>query len=95
MNKASLSLLLIGAAVFLTGWGLFFHMVIELNKVLPPNKRIPLSEYRMRIDEIRRLYEDSFPDSALATVWFLLMMVGGAFCAAAVVLELVRTSKSA
>jgi len=68
-------------------------MAIELNRVLPPNKRIPLFDYRMHISEIRRLYEDSFPDSALSTVWFLLMVVAGAFCATAVVVEVVRTSR--
>ncbi len=93
MNKISLGLFLVGVAVSLTGWGLFFRMAIELNKVLPANKRIPLIECRMHLSEIRRLYEDLFPDSALSSVWFLLMVLGGAFFATAVIVEVVRASK--
>ena len=49
MNKISPGLFLVGAAACLTSWGLFFRMAIELNKVLPPSKRIPLFPYRMYI----------------------------------------------
>jgi hypothetical protein len=61
MNNLSLSLFLIGAFLSLTGWGLFFRMAIELNRVLPPNKRIHLIEFRFYISKIRRLHRDSFP----------------------------------
>lgn len=93
MNKIALGLFLVGAAVGAIGWGLFLRMALEFNKVLPPNKRIPLIEYRMHIAEIRRRHEELFPDSALSTAWFALMVVAGAFWASALVLELVRTSR--
>jgi hypothetical protein len=63
MDKVSIYLMVVGTVVSLIGWSLFLRMAIEVNKVLPPGKRIPLIELRNHISRIRRLYEDSFPES--------------------------------
>jgi hypothetical protein len=68
-------------------------MVIELNRVLPPEKRIPVLAFRNHISEIRRLHEDSFPDSALSTAWMILMVGAGLAWAGAVIVAVSRTSK--
>jgi hypothetical protein len=93
MGKASISLLVVGAIVSLTGWLLFFRMAIELNKALPPDKRIPLIEFRNHIFRIRRLHEDSFPESGLSTTWLVLMVAAALAWASAIIAELIRTSK--
>ena len=93
MGKASTSLMVVGATVSLIGWSLFFRMVSELNKVLPPDKKIPVFEFRNHISEIRRLHEDSFPDSALSTAWMILMVTAGLAWTAVVIVELIRTSR--
>jgi hypothetical protein len=56
----------------LVGWLLFVRMAVELNKVVPSEKRIPLLEYRYHISEIRRLHEEFFPRSMLRTTSSLL-----------------------
>jgi hypothetical protein len=75
------------------GWGCFLRMASDLNRVLPPAKRIPLLEYRMHIPEITRLYEDSFPESRLSTAWRALVGAGAIALAGAVIVEVIRTSK--
>jgi hypothetical protein len=75
------------------GWSLFFRMAIELNRVLPPSKRIPLIEFRNHISEIRRLYEDSFPEGVLSMAWMTLLAAGGIALGSAVIVELIRTSR--
>jgi hypothetical protein len=93
MGRPSIFLAVAGATVSLAGWFLFLRMAIDLNKVLAPSKRIPLYDLRNRVSEIRRLHEDSFPESALSTVWLMLMVVAGVLLGTAIVLELARNSK--
>jgi hypothetical protein len=93
MGRSSIFLTVVGAIVSLVGWLLFFRMATDLNKVLPPNRRIPFYAMRNRVSEIRRLHEDSFPESPLSTAWLILMVVAGAILGTAIVLELARTSK--
>ncbi len=93
MGKVSIFLMVVGTVVSLIGWCLFFRMAIDLNKVLPPDKRIPLIEFRNQISRIRRLHEDSYPESGLSTTWLLLMIVAGMVWAAAIITEVIRTSK--
>jgi hypothetical protein len=95
MGTASIYLVVVGTVVSLIGWSLFLRMAIELNKVLPPDKRIPLIEFRNHISRIRRLHEDSFPESGLSTTWLILTVAAGLVWAAAIITELIRISKVA
>jgi hypothetical protein len=54
---------------------LFLRMTIELNKALPPDKRISLLETQLRFFEIKSLHETSFPLSKIRTTWFIMTVV--------------------
>jgi len=69
----------------LVGWFLFLRMASELNKVLPPQRRIPLLEFRMRIWEIKNLHQEAFPKSGLRATSFLLIAVSVALFIAAII----------
>lgn len=75
---------------FLVATAMFIRMAAEVNKKLPPEKRIPLIDYRYHITEIKHLYEGLFPDSALATVWFLLEVASASVIAIGVILEIAK-----
>ena len=87
MGKASTILMVVAAVVHLIRWSLFFRMIIDLNKVLPLEKRIPLIEFRNQISRIRRLHQDSFPESGLSATWLILMVAAGLVWAAAIIAE--------
>jgi hypothetical protein len=72
----------------LVGWFMFLRMTTDLNKVLPPQKRIPLFEFRMRISEIRDLHEGAFPKSTLRVTSFLLIALSAALFGAAIIIGL-------
>ena len=74
-----------GALGMFVGWLLFFRMMVELNRVLPPDKRLSFREFRMRIPRIRELHETSFPLSTLRA-WWLGLMVGSAIAIGAAVI---------
>jgi hypothetical protein len=94
MGEVSVCLFATGAIVQFMGWALFFRMAIKINTVLPIDERIPLIELRLHgVSRIRRLYEDLFPESGLSATWLILMTVGTLLLAAAIIAELVRTSK--
>jgi hypothetical protein len=63
----------VGAVGMTIGWSLFFRMIVELNRTLPPNKKFSFWNYRMHFHEIKRLHEEAFPISALRTSWFALI----------------------
>lgn len=93
MGRTSIILTLVWVVVAGVGWSLFFRMIVDLNKVLPPNKRIPFAFLSSRIPEIRRLHEDTFPKSPLSTAWLILMWVAGIVLGTAIVLEVAKTSR--
>jgi hypothetical protein len=61
-------------------------MTTELNRVLPPQKRIPLFEFRMHLWEIRNLHEQAFPKSRLRTTSFLLIGLSAALFGVAIII---------
>jgi hypothetical protein len=69
---------------------LFFRTVQMVNKELPIDKRIPLIDFRNRRMEIKRLFEDLFPDSSLTTVWFLTVVASATAIAIGIVFEIAR-----
>jgi hypothetical protein len=93
VGRRAACFLIAGGAAQIVGWSCFFRMTSELNKTLPPDKRIPLIQFRNEAHRIRRLYEDTFPRGRLSTAWLLFMVIGTASIAAAVVAEAARTSK--
>jgi hypothetical protein len=54
---------------------LFGQMQAQVNKLLPPEKRISMIESRMRFHEIKSLHEERFPTSQLRTMWYVLMAI--------------------
>jgi hypothetical protein len=90
MNATSEWLMVIAAFGFLAATVLFFRMLSGVNKMLPPEKRIPLLEYRYRTTEIKRLYEDVYPESTVPTVWLLLGILSASLIAVGVVLEIAK-----
>jgi hypothetical protein len=76
----------VGAFGMLVDFSLFIRMVIELNRVLPPQKKFSMNELNMRQHEIKRLHEELFPVSSLRTTWFVLMVASVITMAAAVIL---------
>ena len=60
-------------------------MAAELNRILPPRKRIPLIEFRYHISKIKRLHEDSFPASTLRVASLVLITVSALLPAAGLV----------
>jgi hypothetical protein len=91
MGKASICLFVGGAIFAIAGGILFQRMYVALNKALPPDKQIPWAGNR--ISAIRRLYEDSFPDGNLSTIWMILVTAATSLLASGIVAELIRTSK--
>jgi hypothetical protein len=67
-------------------WSLFFRMAIEVNRVLPKEKRIPLFEFRYHISEIKHLHEQRFPSSKLRVGWMTLAGVSALIVSVAVIL---------
>ena len=61
------------------------RMAVEVNKVLPPEKRIPLIEYRFHVHEIWQLHDDFFPKSRTATLTRWLIAFSAALVAAGLV----------
>jgi hypothetical protein len=82
--------LAIAAVGFLVAQALFIRMAVAVNKKLPTEKRIPLIEFRYHIMEIKRMHEDMFPESSMATVWFLLQVASASAVAIGVFLEIAR-----
>jgi len=76
----------VGAIGMLVVFLLFIRMAIELNRVLPPQKKFSMLELNMRRHEVKRLHEEFFPVSSLRTTWFVLMVASVMTMAAAVVL---------
>jgi hypothetical protein len=68
-------------------WSLFYRMVIKLNQVVPPAKRIRLDELRYPyFSAIKRLHEEWFPTSTSRTVCLVLMVVSTSLVAIAIIL---------
>jgi hypothetical protein len=76
----------IGVAGQLIASLLFVRMAVQVNRVLAPEKRIPLIESRLRFFELKRLHEDLFPASTIRTVWFVLLAVSTSLLAIGVML---------
>lgn len=93
VGRTVVSLFAIGGALLLAWSVLRLRMGAAVNKVLPPDKRVPLIEIRGRMAEIRRLHEDLFPSSRLPALSRMLGIAGAASCTAAIVVELIRTSR--
>jgi len=52
-----------------------WRMTVNLNRVLPPERRMSLS-VREHWTEVPRLYKKSFPSSRIRTMWFLSGFLG-------------------
>ena len=78
----------IGAFGLLIGSSLFIRMTIELNRILPPQKKFSLLELRMHLQQVKRLHEQSFPVSTLRATWFALMVCSVIAMGAAVIIAL-------
>ena len=76
----------VGAIGMLVGFSLFIRMAVELNRVLPPQKRFSIFELNMHRHEVKRLHEEFFPVSALRATWFALMVGSGITMAAAIII---------
>lgn len=76
----------VGAIGMLVGFSLFIRMTIELNRVLPPQKKFSILELNMRRHEVKRLHEEFFPVSSIRTAWFVLMVASAMTMAGAVIL---------
>ena len=72
MGRTSIWLIAIGAALLLASSVLLLRMAAAVNRVSPPEKKVPLIEIRGRVAEIRRLYEDLYPTSRLAGLFRML-----------------------
>jgi hypothetical protein len=75
----------VGAIGMFVGWSLFIRMVVELNRVLPPQKKFFILEFRMRHREIKRLHEKFFPVSSLRATWFAFIVSSVITMAAAII----------
>jgi hypothetical protein len=64
----------VGSIGMLIGFSLFIRMAIELNRVLPPQKKFSILELNMHRHGVQRLHEEFFPVSALRATWFTLMV---------------------
>jgi hypothetical protein len=56
---------------------LFFRMVFEVHRALPPERKFPLSEYRSHYHEIIQLHKDFFPRSGVRIAWQILRVICG------------------
>jgi hypothetical protein len=70
---------------FLVAFLMTLRMAFEVNRVLPPEKRIPLIEYRFHVQEIWRLHDDFFPKSTTATLTRWLTAFSAVLIAAGIV----------
>jgi len=75
----------IGVAGQLIASLLFVRMAVQVNRVLAPEKRIPLIESRLRFFELKRLHEDLFPASTIRTAWLVLLAVSTSLLAIGVI----------
>ena len=65
---------------------LFGRMHAQVNKLLPPEKRIPLIETRMRFYDIKHLHEELFPTSPIRAAWLVLTVASASMLAIGVIL---------
>jgi hypothetical protein len=79
---------IVGVLCLFNSSSLFLRMAVELNKVLPPEKKFSLFEIRMHFHEIKSSHESFFPISALRTVWLILLVVSVSAMAIAVMLAI-------
>ena len=86
---SSLALCLWAAAGvgFLVALVMTLRMAVEVNRVLPPAKRIPLIEYRFHVQEIWRLHDNFFPKSKTTALTRWLLAFSGALVAAGLVAQ--------
>jgi hypothetical protein len=63
-------------------------MAVELNRVLPAQKKISLFELNIRRHDVKRLHEEFFPDSTLRATWFTLMVSSVIAMAVAVIIAM-------
>jgi hypothetical protein len=86
---SSLAFCLFAAAIvgFLVATLVTLRMAVDVNKVLPPEKRILLIEYRFHVQEIWRLHDDLFPKSRTAALTRWLFALSAALVAASVVAQ--------
>jgi hypothetical protein len=79
----------VGFVLLMAGWALFFLMALEVNRALPPGRRISLLRLGYQSREIWRLHEELLPAArSRRTASLLLMYAAGALWAAAVLLEI-------
>jgi hypothetical protein len=72
---------------FLLALLMTLRMGTQVNKILPPEKRIPLIEYRFHIQEIWRVHDDLFPKSRTATLTRWLTAFSAVLVAAGIVAQ--------
>jgi len=78
-----------GFVLAVVGWALFFFMALEVNRALPPGRRISLLHLGYQFREIRDLHEELFPAARSLRAASLLLMYGaGTLWGAAVLLEI-------
>jgi hypothetical protein len=83
----------IGAVLGIAGWALFIRMAVELNRALPPGKRLPLIRFRENLDHIKRLHGDYFPNSVVRLWAFLLIAASASLSATGVIVGVIAGSK--
>jgi hypothetical protein len=76
----------VGAIGMFIGWSLFIRMAIELNRVLPLQKKFFILELRIHFHEVKRLHEEFFPVSALRATWFAFMVSSVIIMTAAIII---------
>jgi hypothetical protein len=68
-------------------------MIVELNRVLPPEKRIPLIRYREHESDIKRLHGEYFPISRLRVSAYVLLAVFAVLFAVGGVIDVIAGSE--
>jgi hypothetical protein len=65
---------------------LLIRMVANVVKVLPPEKRFPVNEYRYHYPEVVGLHKEFFPRSAVRVAWRLSALAAPLFVLSAITL---------
>ena len=87
VSSASVCFWLLGGAGLLLNGVIMLRMAAEVNRLLPPERRISLIAYRRRFSEIKQLHEEFFPVSKLRSVALALIVISTFLVAIGVFIE--------
>jgi hypothetical protein len=90
LSNVTKGLWAVAAAGFLISASLSLRTAIEVNKRLPPEKRIPLFELRERGSDVDRFHGEFFPMDRARTTANVIAVVSSVLVAIGIIVEIAK-----